>query len=43
MVTVRDVPAPLLIDRLAQYLKNNVDYVKPPPWALFVKTGPHRE
>lgn len=43
MVTVRDVPADLLINKLALYLKNNVDQVKPPPWALFVKTGCHHE
>jgi small subunit ribosomal protein S19e len=43
MVTVRDVPANLLIEKLAEYLKNNVPAVKPPSWALFAKTGPHRE
>jgi len=29
----------MLIGRLAQYLKSNVDSVKPPEWGLFVKTG----
>ncbi|MEM1644673.1 MAG: 30S ribosomal protein S19e [Ignisphaera sp.] len=43
MVTVRDVPADKLIEELAQHLKQNVPQVKPPPWALFTKTGPHRE
>lgn len=43
MVTVRDVPADKLINELAQYLKQNVPQVVPPPWAIFVKTGPHRE
>ncbi|MDK6028521.1 30S ribosomal protein S19e [Ignisphaera sp. 4213-co] len=43
MVTVRDVPADMLIKRLAEYLKSNVPMVKPPQWALFSKTGSHRE
>ncbi len=43
MVTVRDVPPKLLIDALAKYLKENVPEVKPPEWALFVKTGAHKE
>ncbi len=43
MVTVRDVPADKFIERLARYLKENVPAVKPPPWAAFVKTGPHKE
>lgn len=43
MVTARDVPGNLLIDSLAQYLKNNVEHVKPPHWALFAKTGSHRD
>lgn len=43
MVTVREVPADKLIEALAQYLKQNVPQIKPPTWATFVKTGPHRE
>ena len=43
MPTPYDVPASLLIDRLARYLKNNVDPVRPPDWAPFVKTGVHKE
>ena len=43
MPTPYDVPASLLIDRLARYLKNNVDPIKPPEWAPFVKTGVHKE
>ncbi len=43
MVTVRDVPADIFIERLARYLKEHVPSVKPPTWALFVKTGPHKE
>ncbi len=43
MPTPYDVPASLLIDRLARYLKNNVDPIRPPDWAPFVKTGVHKE
>jgi len=39
--SVYDVPADLLIARLARYLKENVNDVKPPPWARFAKTGVH--
>jgi len=43
-VTVKDVPADALIERLSQYLKEKFsNKVKPPPWALFVKTGPHKD
>jgi len=41
--TVYDVPADRLIERVAEYLKNNVDAVKPPEWSLMVKTGSHVE
>lgn len=43
MPTPYDVPASLLIERLAQYLKNNADSIRPPDWAPFVKTGVHKE
>lgn len=39
MVDVREVPADMFIKYLANYLKNNVPAVRPPQWALFVKTG----
>lgn len=41
MPTPYDVPASILIERLAQYLRENVDEVIPPPWSSFVKTGSH--
>jgi len=41
--TPYDIPAPILIDTLAQYLKNNVDEIVPPPWSSFVKTGSHAQ
>jgi len=41
--TPYDVPPSILIERLARYLKDNVDAVRPPEWALYVKTGSHAE
>lgn len=43
MPTPFDVPADLLIERLAKYLKDNVGEVSPPTWSLTAKTGSHRE
>ncbi len=43
MVTALEVPADMLIERLAKYLKEQVPEVKPPKWAAYVKTGPHKE
>jgi small subunit ribosomal protein S19e len=37
------VPANLLIQRLASYLKDEVDQITPPPWTPIVKTGSHAE
>ena len=42
MVTARDVPADRLIARLAARLKN-IEQLKPPDWAAFVKTGVFKE
>ena len=42
MPTVYDIPANVLIRRLATDLKGR-DEVKAPEWALFVKTGAHKE
>ena len=41
--TPYDVPASVLITRLAQHLKSNIDKVAPPKWAAFVKTGSRAE
>jgi small subunit ribosomal protein S19e len=38
-----DVPASDLIEKLAKYLKENVDEVQPPAWATVAKTGSHVE
>ncbi|MGQ9781717.1 MAG: 30S ribosomal protein S19e [Nitrososphaeria archaeon] len=43
MTTAYEVPADLLIDRLAEHIKNNVTQVTPPEWAFYVKTGSHVE
>lgn len=43
MVTPYDVPASKLIEKLAKYLKENVDAVAPPAWASMAKTGSHVE
>lgn len=42
MPTVYDIPASILIRRLAQDLKNRNE-IQAPDWALYVKTGAHKE
>jgi small subunit ribosomal protein S19e len=41
LITPYDVPASKLIEKLAKYLKENVDKVNPPSWSSIVKTGAH--
>jgi small subunit ribosomal protein S19e len=41
--TPYDVPTSVLIERLARYLKEEVDTTIPPTWAPFVKTGSHTQ
>ena len=43
MPTPFHVPADLLRERLARYLRENVGEVSPPTWSLTAKTGSHRE
>lgn len=43
LVTVKDVPADIFIKNLAKYLKERIESIKPPEWALYVKTGCHVE
>ncbi len=43
MTTPHDVPASLFIERVAKYLKENVEQVQPPAWAAVAKTGSHTE
>ncbi len=42
MATVYDVPADVLIERVAERLKEMEEFT-PPEWAMFVKTGVHKE
>ncbi|RLF49480.1 MAG: 30S ribosomal protein S19e [Thermoplasmata archaeon] len=42
MTTVYDVPADLLIKRLSEELKKMKE-IKPPDWAVYVKTGVHKQ
>jgi len=41
--TVYDVPADLLINLTAKYLRENYQEIEPPPQMAFAKTGSHRE
>jgi len=43
LTTVYDVPADVLIERVATYFKVNVEEIRPPEWAAYVKTGSHVE
>lgn len=43
MTTIHDVPADVLIKRLSEYMKGNLNELTPPEWAEFVKTGSHVE
>jgi small subunit ribosomal protein S19e len=43
LITPHDVPASKFIEKLAKYLKENIEEVQPPSWATFAKTGSHVE
>jgi small subunit ribosomal protein S19e len=43
LTTPHDVPASKFVDRLAKYLKENVDDVQPLSWTSVAKTGTHVE
>ncbi len=43
MPTPYDVPPSVLIERLAQHLKEEVDAINLPSWASFAKTGIHTQ
>jgi len=43
LVTPNDVPVSKFTEKLAKYLRENVDAVTPPAWASIVKTGTHVE
>ena len=37
--TPYDIPVQVFLQRLAQYVKDNIDFVEPPSWSQFAKTG----
>jgi small subunit ribosomal protein S19e len=41
LTTPHDVPASKFIEKVAKYLKENIDEVQPPSWAPIAKTGAH--
>jgi len=41
--TPYDLPASVIIDRLAKHLKEEVDEITPPEWSLFARTGVHTQ
>jgi len=41
--TPYDIPASVLIEGLVKHLKDEVDEITPPEWALFAKTGVHAQ
>jgi small subunit ribosomal protein S19e len=41
--TPYDVPSSALIEKVAKYLKENVDQITPPEWAPLAKTGSHTQ
>ena len=43
MPTPYDIPASVLIEKLAKHLKDEVDEITPPAWSEFAKTGVHTE
>ncbi len=43
LTTPHDVPASKFIERLAKYIKENVEEIQPPTWAAVAKTGSHVE
>lgn len=42
MTTVYDIPPNVLIDKVAEELKG-IDAINPPDWAMFSKTGVHKQ
>jgi small subunit ribosomal protein S19e len=43
LTTPYDIPASQFIEKLAKYLRENVDEVQPPAWTAVTKTGSHVE
>jgi small subunit ribosomal protein S19e len=43
MPTLYEVQPEIMIHKLAEYLKENVEEIHPPSWSVYSKTGPNRE
>ncbi|MCW4005070.1 MAG: 30S ribosomal protein S19e [Candidatus Bathyarchaeota archaeon] len=43
MTTPYDIPSSMFIEKLAKYIRENVEEVQPPAWAAVAKTGSHVE
>ncbi|EZQ06901.1 MULTISPECIES: 30S ribosomal protein S19e [Acidianus] len=43
MITANMVPTNLLIERLSEYIKQNVKEIQPPEWSLLTKTASYKE
>ncbi|MCZ2846182.1 MAG: 30S ribosomal protein S19e [Candidatus Bathyarchaeota archaeon] len=43
MPTIYEVQSDIMIHKLAEYLKENVEEIHPPSWSVFSKTGPNKE
>ncbi|NPA84595.1 MAG: 30S ribosomal protein S19e [Crenarchaeota archaeon] len=43
MITPREVPPDRFNQKLAMYLKERFPEIRPPEWALYAKTGPHKD
>lgn len=43
MPTIYEVQPDVMIHKLAEYLKENVEEIHPPSWSVFSKTGPNKE
>jgi small subunit ribosomal protein S19e len=39
--TPHDIPPQLYVQRLAKYIKDNIDQIQPPPWTTTAKTSSH--
>lgn len=43
LTTPYDIPASKFIEKLAKYIRENIEEVQPPAWAAVAKTGSHVE
>ncbi|ALU11954.1 30S ribosomal protein S19 [Ignicoccus islandicus DSM 13165] len=43
MITPKEVPPDRFNQKLAMYLKEKFPEIRPPEWAMYAKTGPHKD